>query len=46
MPRLVFERTWALAAGGKLLYGWISMTKPKGRYAAVVSVSFTNESME
>lgn len=46
MPHDLFDRTWAMAAGGKISFAWISMTKPKGRDALVLNLSFTNEPME
>ncbi len=46
MPPRLFDRTWTMAAGGQLRHVWISMTKPKGKFAPVVSVSFQNEPIE
>lgn len=46
MPPKMFDRAWTMAAGGQIRYIWLSMTKSKGRYAAIVSVSIQNEPIE
>lgn len=46
MPPKAFERTWTLAASGRLSHAWISMTKPHYNDASVPSVAFANELIE
>jgi len=46
LPGPLFERTWTMASGGKLLHIWISMTKPVRQHAHVLSVSLQNEPVE
>ena len=46
VPQQSFDRLWEMAAGGRLSYLWISITKPQGTLEDVVSISFTNQPIE
>lgn len=46
MPANLFERTWNLAAGGKLSHAWISMTPPHYGSAVVQNIAFSSAPIE